>query len=128
MTQICTTTTQLVLVAGTGGEFPVPDRNWRASARSTSRVARNGAWRYSFVPRQGSVFITGLFDDVVFDVPDPAAYIVAVEYDRNRFAVRYNGAHSAFFPHLTGQRVALARTAAGRYIVYCDRVEVWRSP
>lgn len=127
--QLCTTIYEPVLRPGTGGIFPVPDRNWRASAVSIDRVSRGKPWRYSFLPRRSSTFITGLFDDFTSAVPDVALYQVAIDFDRSGFRVLYNGARSQRIPYPNStQRLAITHHGSGRYSVTRGDEEVWRSP
>jgi len=86
---VCREVTRTRAVPGTGGIHQVPDISWNATARSVERVVNGGYWRYSFLPNSGAVFITGLFDDSVSQIPQPSLYVIATEFQLNKIFVHY---------------------------------------
>ena len=129
MSQTCTFVTQRVLRPGTGVFAPAPDDSWDATAVSEDEVNPDLPWNYSFRPRRDSVFMTGLFDRRAGDAPAPSSYILAIEFEFDRFYVRRNGQRFGPWLHRQPQhRIIMARTATGRYEVVSGGRVVWSRP
>jgi hypothetical protein len=123
---VCTTVEKQVLVPGTGVFVPTSGEDWNALAvTQLDPVEPYGNWRYEFDPVQGSVFVTGIFDSVENPEPRPDRYIVAVEFEIDKYRVRYNGEKT---PWTTWSNERLALQHSGdRFRLFADGTEIWAS-
>jgi len=126
MPLVCSSVTSLQPVPGTGVSVPAGDDSWDASAVSVVSVPVAGRWTYSFDPIPGSAFITGLYDRPNFTVPRPGAYLLAIEYELDKFRVKFNDTWSGYSSH-SDQRIHIVSKGGGRYVVLRGSTEVWQS-